>query len=113
MAIQVGDVFYLKARLDRVSGYGPDKVAYTDYHPIPKGAKVTVLSIEGSKAKVRFEGRFGTGQLWHSYRGIQEVEIDAFYNATDIYDKNNDVLVSFLNQAGLTYQAARKLLKKG
>lgn len=113
MVIKVGDVFYLEKIIDRVFGYGPDKAAYSDYHPIPKGAKITVLSIAGNKARVRFENYVAAGPAFYHEKGIQEAEIDAFYNATDVYNKDNDGLVSFLHWAGLTYQAARKLLKKG
>ncbi|MCX6758251.1 MAG: NfeD family protein [Candidatus Nealsonbacteria bacterium] len=97
MAIQIGDVYILRERIDRVSGYAPDKVAYSDYHPIPKGAKVTILAIEGDKATVQFKKRTEIGaNNWIENKGIQEIETDALYNATDVYNSTSSASVVLL-----------------
>ncbi|GEM_PF-6721236 len=97
MAIKVGDVYILRERIDRVVGYGPDKVAYSDYYPIPKGAKVIILEIEGNKATVIFNKRTEIKvKNWIEDKGIQEIETDALYNATDVYNGTSSTTIVLL-----------------
>jgi hypothetical protein len=97
MVIRIGDVYILRERIDRVSGYGPGKVAYSDYYPIPKGAKVIILAIEGNKATVQFKKTTEIGaNNWIENKGIQEIETDALYNATDVYNSTSSTTVALL-----------------
>lgn len=107
MAIEVGDIFVLRRRLDRVFGYQPDKLPYADYWPIPKGAEVTILDINGSRAKVRFKAETSivAGICWCYYAGVQEIEIDALYNAADVYAKSHDERILLLERINTACQS--------
>lgn len=113
MAIEVGDIFILKRRIDRVFGYQPDKLAYADYWPIPKGAKVTILDISGGRAKVSFKAEtiIVAGICWSSDAGVQEIELDALYNAADVYDKSHDEKILLLERINASRQALRACRK--